>query len=44
MSTSGGSCVAASTRTFRSGIQCDVVVTTFMTEAGERRPPPRTVA
>ena len=41
-STSGGSCVAASTRTLRSVILCDGVVTTFM--AGDRRRPPRTVA
>ena len=43
-STSGGSCVAPSTRTLRSVIWCDSVVTTLMAEAGERRRPARTVA
>ena len=39
-STSGGSRVAASTRTLRSVIQCDGVVTTLMADLGERRCPP----
>ena len=39
--TSGGSCVAASTRTFWSVIQCDGVVTTLMAEVRERRRAPR---
>ena len=43
-STSSGSCAAASTRTLRSMIRCDGVVTTFMAEVGARRRPPRTVA
>ena len=43
-STSGGSCVAATTRTLRSVIRCDGVVTTFIAEAGERWRPPRIVA
>ena len=37
-STSGGSCVAASTRTLRSVIQCNGMVTTFMAEAGKAAP------
>ena len=40
-STSGGSCVAASTRTLRSMIQCDGVVTILMAIAGDRRRPPQ---
>ena len=43
-STSGGSCVAASTRMLRSVTQCDGVVTTLIAEAGERQWPPTTVA
>ena len=43
-STSGGSYVDASTRTLRSVIQCDSVVTTVMAEVGAKRQPPRTVA
>ena len=39
-STSGGYCVAASTRTLRSVIQCDGMVTTLMAEVGARRRPP----
>ena len=38
---SGGSRVAASTRTLRSVIQCDGVVTTLMADFGERRCPPQ---
>ena len=37
-------CFAASTRTLRSVIPCDGVVTTFMAAAGECWCPPRTVA
>ena len=40
-STSGGSRVAASTRTLRSVIQCDGVVTTLIADSGERRCPPQ---
>ena len=40
-STSSGSRVAASTRTLRSVIQCDGVVTTLMADFGERRCPPQ---
>ena len=43
-STCGGSCVVASTPTFRSVIQCDGEVTTLMAEVGKRRWPPETVA
>ena len=43
-STSGGSCVAASTRTLKSMIQCDGVVTTLMAEVGAKQRPRRTVA